>query len=238
MKTIPFLLALFISSCVAATSTRADEILLGTPHLLSGGISSVNLGIAKAEGFYLTQTVTLTGINIGIFSDTERNPDLFRFQLTNRIGPGTTYSNILASFLVGGSAIPIDPLDYCGLRPGCVSPYLSLTLPPLLLQSGEYFVVGAEVYKPSGFGGAAWQTESSALPSTVGGIGPTFYGSNIDTTNPSNSTWSAYTDKTLLDFQLLGTVSKAPEPSSLMLLGTGVLALLAVGRRKRRPLHS
>jgi hypothetical protein len=228
--------------CLAAIPARADGILLGTPHLLVPGIGGdVNPGEAVAEGFYLTQTVALTGVNIGIFSDTESNPDLFLFQLTNRIGPGTTFGNILATFPVGGSDIPPDPFDFCGLAPGCVSPYLSLAS-SLMLQPGEYFVVGAEVHKPDLLGGAAWEGESSTLPSSVGGIGPAFFSSGlIDTTNPSNSTWSAFTDNRLLDFQLLGTVSKVPEPASAFLLVGGLGALYLAGlynRQRNRHVNS
>jgi hypothetical protein len=72
MKTIPFLPASLTLCCLFSVPSRAEEILLGTPHVnvLGGGGGSVSPTAAVAEGSYLTQPITLTGINAGIFTDT------------------------------------------------------------------------------------------------------------------------------------------------------------------------
>jgi hypothetical protein len=232
MKAISLLLASLVFCCFFSVPARADEILLGTPPLQNGvgGGGFVKISVAQAEGFFLTQPITLTGINIGILSDTGYNSDRFLFQLADLIGPSSTTADILASLPVSRSRIPVSPCN----PPGC--PYLSLSLPPLTLSPGEYFLVGAEVFVSDvTASGALWGGALSTLPSTVGGIGPSFQaaGSGVNVSNPASSNWSPYTDNRILNFQLLGTVNKVPEPSSLLLLGTGVLALLAVGLRKK-----
>jgi len=224
MKTVACLLASLIVCCLMAVPVPADEILLGTPNVLSGGGGEVAPNFAEAEGFYLTRPILLTGINIGIFTDTGGPPNQFLFQLVDRIGPGATV-DVLASF-----AVPPVRIPTCL---GCIAPpYLALSLPPLTLGPDGYFLLSTEIQCSSSCGAILDETLTT-LPSTVGAIGPRFFatGSNVNSINLAASNWSASTG--IFNFQLLGTVA---EPPSLILL-TGALGLFAAGLRRRRPIH-
>ena len=212
--------------CLASLPAHADGILLGTSVTSIGGIP-VSTKAAVAQGFDLTQPVTITGIDVGIFSDTGANSDLFLFQLTDRIGPTVGSGDILASVLAPRVLFPTSPC-------GGICPSTELPLSPLNLNPGQYFLVGAEVsVKDPLASGAIWEVASAALTSAVGGVGPTFITGTSNPSDPASSNFAA--GNQLVGFSLLGVANgEVPEPSSAILLASGLLAMAGISMRKRR----
>jgi hypothetical protein len=182
----------------------------------------------------------VTGINLGIASDSVVSTEVFLFELTNRIGPGTSFENVVASFpyLAGNNGIPATPC--CSGGPGLPA-YLSLGVHSVSLGPGQYYLIASELYHPAHYGGAGWFGQTTALPSAVGTIGPQ-YGTGFtdsNTSNPADSLWSQRNFyPPFFDFQLLGTVHLVPEPSTLLPFSTGLLALCGLRLRKKTPAHS
>ncbi len=203
-----------VAAAILATATiaaRADAIAGVT-----GGIPS-GIEINDPEGISWTQTGSYKDVTISAFlSALGGSNGTGTVYLTDQIGPGTTTANQIAETTVSGLAT--EPATATTLFTG------------LDLGPGTYYLITASNL---GGDGLAWNVYNgaAAIPGISGTNNSDEFGEGVEAAYPPASSFFA-PGSNKLDFQVTGDLAATPEPSSLILLGTGLLGVVGMTRRK------
>jgi PEP-CTERM motif len=202
-----------VAAAILATATiaaRADAIAG-----MAGGSSSF-IQINDPEGISWTQTGSYTDVTISAFLSSYGGINgTGTIYLTDQIGPGTTVANQIAETTVSGLAF--GPATATTLFSG------------LDLGPGTYYLISASNL---GGGGVGWNIYdgNAAIPGISGTNNPDEFGFGEAGYPPASSFESVGTHE--LDFSVTGDIAATPEPSSLILLGTGLFGIVGMTRRK------
>jgi hypothetical protein len=177
---------------------------------------TINFGYIVSDTFNVTgSSANLTGAQFAMWlfsGDTLSSAEL---SITSGENSGTTYYNQTVSFTQSGCTLNSYGFNVCDE---------STTNFSTTLNAGTYWLNLQNASVPSG-DPVYWDENSgpsSASENTVGSIPSesfTLLGSSSTTTSTSTSTSTT-------------TTSTVPEPSSIMLFGSGILGLAGVLRRK------
>jgi hypothetical protein len=206
---------------LATVTTHADTIA----GMAGGTIKALEAN--DPEGVSWTQTQSYSNVTIsGALSTVglQGNGTVTAY-LTNQVGAGTTLANLIASATISG----------VNFEPAPTTLFSGLSLGP-----GTYYLITVTKLDPSlPFGiaedGVLWEVFSGNAP--ISGITGT---NNYDVLGdgpfafpPSAQLFSAGDHQ--FDFQVTEVpATVAPEPSSLILLGTGLLSVAALAHGKLR----
>lgn len=205
-----FLIAAAILTA-ATIAARADAI--------AGVAGGRFIGIQSndPEGISWTQTGSYTDVTISAFLSSLANGGggTGTVYLTNQIGPGTTIANQIAVTTVSGVAN--DPATATSLFSG------------LDLGPGTYYLITASNL---GGGGLGWNqyAGTAAIPG-ISGTNNFDELAEAEAAYPPASSFFAR-DGNQFDFEVTGDLAATPEPSTLVLLGTGLLGIARMARRK------
>jgi PEP-CTERM motif len=202
-----------VAAAILATATiaaRADAIAGVTGGTLIG------IEINDPEGISWTQTGSYKDVTISAFlSSTGGSNGTGTIYLTDQIGPGTTVANQIAETTVSGLAF--GPATATTLFSG------------LDLGPGTYYLITANNL---GGGGLGWNdyNGAAAIPGISGTNNSDEFGEVEAAYPPASSFFAPGTNE--LDFSVTGDIAATPEPSSLILLGTGLVGIVGMTRRK------
>jgi len=207
-----------IGGLLVARLAAADTIALGTDLKAATGLG-VEADQADAQQFTLTSALAVSSVDLGLF-ESSLLPTTVLFQLTDKIGPGTTAADVLSHTSITGTFSTTTNVA------------VGLTLAP-----GTYYLVLS--LTPPSIPDVGWSQASTILPSSVGTVGPS-YNCCFSTSTPAGPFPPSQTFKEAFelgspttpvvsefDLETPGTVS-APEPSSIVLLGSGLIGLLGL----------
>jgi hypothetical protein len=201
--------AILASATIAA---RADAI---------AGVTGGNLqNFVEAndpEGISWTQTGSYTDVTISAFLSSLGGSDgTGTIYLTDQIGPGTTVANQIAETTVSGLAF--GPATATTVFSG------------LDLGPGTYYLITASNL---GGGGLGWNVYNgaAAIPGISGTNNFDEFGQFPEAEYPPASPFSSVGTHEF-DFAVTGDIAATPEPSSLILLGTGLVGIVGMTRRK------
>jgi hypothetical protein len=199
--------AILASATIAA---RADAIAGVTGGTLIG------IEINDPEGISWTQTGSYKDVTISAFlSSLGGNNGTGTVYLTDQIGPGTTVADQIAETAVSGLAsVPATATTL----------FTGLDLGP-----GTYYLITA---RNLGGGGLGWNDYdgAAAIPGISGTNNFDEFANGEAAYPPASSFFSVGTNE--LDFAVTGDIAATPEPSSLILLGTGLFGIVGMTRRK------
>jgi hypothetical protein len=200
--------AILTSATIAA---RADAIAG-----VAGGIFFA-IQSNDPEGISWTQTGSYTDVTISAFLSSLANGGggTGTVYLTNQIGPGTTVANQIAVTTVSGVAH--SPATATSLFSG------------LDLGPGTYYLITASNL---GGGGLGWNdyAGNAAIPGISGTNNFDELAEEEAAYPPASSFFTAGLNQ--FDFEVTGDPVATPEPSTLVLLGTGLLGIARMTRRK------
>ena len=214
------LIAVALVLLAAASPAKADPIYTtsGTPPVFGGDSLSLwsggTFGEALGEAFVPTETATLTDaiVPLGIAEDFGSAGDLVTVYIESSTAAGAPSGTVLDT-LTTTTAITSTAADItftCATPTSCSLPTLSAgtTYDIVVQQTAGPDMLGWNLVSP---------TESATTYSSIGGpAGP------FDTNTGSD----------LAAFEIDGTSTATPEPSSLILLGAGLLGLVVFGRKR------
>jgi len=178
---------------------KADGVLVGNTPVTSPALA-VSSDEFLAQPFVLTGTATVSEVNVLFIADLANS--VFDLEITNGLGSS---ANVLAQ-AVFSNPLPFNP------------PPMTFSIPlNQTLSAGTYYIVAST---PSGSKGGGW---IEGVAPTVGTIPPLFFANspNNDSTFPPASNWAKLSETA--NFQVIGT--QMPEPGSLVLLCSGILAI-------------
>ena len=176
---------------------------------------TINFGFAVSDSFTLSGAASVGGIQFAAWMEPGDTLQSAEVSITSSELGGTTYFDQTVSFTQSGCASNQYGFDVCTE---------SGSLPGVQLNSGTYWLnlqnaastEGNPVYWDENSG------PSSASENTIGTIpSESFTILGADSTTTATTTTTTTT-----------TTSTTPEPTSIMLFGSGVLALAGVVRRK------
>jgi len=215
----------------ASTVTRADSILVGTDLTTSSGGSGLCPDSSDceevAQQFTFLSPVVIDQIKVAIGGPNRTfgppgsggfGSGTFDVALGSQLGTGIGIGTSTLTYPVNGPAVT-QIFDFTGLK--------------IALAPGTYYL---EVSGDN----LQW-TFAEPLTTSTGTIGSIF---SCDPTVPpfgcsSSSSWqSPSTPGNPYAFEIDGTTTPVPEPSSWLLLGAGALGLFCVNRAKRDGLSS
>jgi hypothetical protein len=203
-----------VAAAILATATiaaRADAIAGVT-----GGTLLNSPEANDPEGISWTQTGSYTDVTISAFLSSIGGSDgTGTVYLTDQIGPGTTVANQIAETTVSGLA---------NLPATATTLFTGLGLGP-----GTYYLITANNL---GGGGLGWNVYNgnAAIPGISGTNNFDEFGEVEAAYPPASSFFTVGTNE--FDFQVTGDIAATPEPSSLILLGTGLFGIVGMTRRK------
>jgi hypothetical protein len=207
---IRFLVAAAILAA-ATIAARADAIAG-----VAGG-SSNSVEVNNPEGISWTQTGSYTDVTISAFlSAASAGGGTGTIYLTDQIGPGTTVANQIAETTVSGLSFG---------QATATTLFSGLDLGP-----GTYYLITAGNL---GGGGLAWNYYggNTAIPGISGTNNSDEFNAAGMAGYPPASAF--FTDGAqVFDFQVTGDIAATPEPSSLILFGTGLFGIVGMTRRK------
>jgi hypothetical protein len=202
-----------VAAAILATATiaaRADAIAGVTGGTLT------NFQSNDPEGISWTQTGSYRDVTISAFlSSLGGSGGTGTIYLTDQIGLGTTVANQIAVTTVSGLAF--EPATATTLFSG------------LDLGPGTYYLITASNL---GGDGLAWNlyNGAAAIPGISGTNNFDEFANGEAAYPPASSFFSVGTNE--LDFAVTGNIAATPEPSSLILLGTGLVSIVGMTRRK------
>jgi PEP-CTERM motif len=210
---MPLPIRFLVAAAILATATiaaRADAIAGVT------GGTVIAIEINDPAGISWTQTGSYKDVTISAFlSSLGGSNGTGTIYLTDQVGPGTTVANQIAETTVSGLAS--EPATATALFSG------------LDLGPGTYYLITASNL---GGGGLGWNfyTGAAAIPGISGTNNFDEFAEGEAGYPPASSFFTVGTNK--LDFQVTGDIAATPEPSSLILLGTGLFGIVGTTRRK------
>jgi hypothetical protein len=202
-----------VAAAILATATiaaRADAIAGVT------GGTLIAIEINDPEGISWTQTGSYKDVTISAFlSSLGGSNGTGTVYLTDQIGPGTTVANQIAETTVSGLAS--EPATATTLFTG------------LDLGPGTYYLITANNL---GGGGLGWNdyNGAAAIPGISGTNNFDEFGEGEAAYPPASLFSTVGTNE--FDFAVTGDPAATPEPSSLILLGTGLVGIVGMTRRK------
>jgi len=194
-----------LATCVAAVPAMAQQTLY-TNGPINGEVDSwtINFGFAVSDSFTLSSPSTVQELMFGTFSFSGDVLENAEVSITSAEFGGTVYTDQTVSFTASGCFVNEFGFNVC-TQTGTFGTGVNLAAGTYWLQLSNAVVNdGDPVY---------WDENS----------GPSLASQNTVGTIPSES------------FTLLGSSSgggTVPEPSSILLLGSGILGLGALVRRK------
>lgn len=205
MKTKPAIQTILtLGAVVLAVSSNGQTLLYDNgPVNGSNTAYAINQGIMVSDNFTLGADSTVANATIGTWIDPSGSLSSVQWSITTAAFGGTT--------LASGTATTTD--TFLGISSGLYAGYYlysdSFSITPTKLAAGTYWLQLGNAAAGSGFD-AYWDANggpSSAYQSEIGSV-------------QSES------------FQLSGTITNAPEPSTIALAMLGGLSLLGFRRRK------
>lgn len=207
-------LGLAAAGFIVATQVRGSDVIFGNFDPITGlGLSSQNAaGIEWVGTSQLKQGVAFTTDN-NLY-----NVDSVVLDLSHILG---NVNDLIVSLHSDAGGMPGGSLGTFS-NPASIGqgPALFTATGIVLAPDTTYWVVG----EPSGSATVDFEWWYSLTPSPWVASG---FDSNANAWNP----WTAYTDNTP---SLVVYATPVPEPSTLLLAGSGAAAVLVFGRRKRR----
>ena len=207
---------------LAALPAMADTIYSNGPTNGNTDGWTINFGFITSDSFNVgTDGTTITGFTFAAWltpGDTLQTAEL---SITSLENAGTSFYDQVLSFTQSGCASNNYGFDVCN-----ETATLSGTQP--VLNSGSYWINLQNAISVDG-GEVYWDENSGPSSASQNGLGTipsesfTVLGSTSSTTTSTTTTSTSTTSTTG------GTV---PEPSSIMLFGSGILGLAGVIRRK------
>ena len=214
MKTrIGFVSLASFALCVALVAVPAAAQVVYSNGPINGNTDAwtINFGFVTSDSFTVANNTTLTGANFGIFlfpGDTLTSAEL---SITSSENGGTSYFDQTVNFVAQSCSVnQFQDFNVCNESTAFNGPTLSAGTYWINLQNAVS-TVGDPVF---------WDENSGPSAASQNGVGSipsesfTLLGSSTSTTSTTSTT---------------GTV---PEPSSILLLGSGILALAQVVRRR------
>ena len=176
---------------------------------------SINFGFVVSNTFDVTTTnTTVTGLNFGVWLSQGDSLTSAELSITSQENGGTIYSDQVVSFSPGTCTLNHYGFNVCNETTSFSGPTLDQGTYWLNLQNATNTLSGEKVY---------WDQNSGPSSASINSIGTipsesfTVLGTTGTSTTSSTSTTSA---------------TSVPEPSSIMLLGSGILGLASLVRRR------
>jgi len=200
------LASLAITLACVATATPAFADVLYSDGSPGPGAQQIESPLALTDSFTLSQTSTITGADLVAWIDPGASLDSLEWSI------GTSQFD---TSLGSGTADPTAG-SLLGHDGGYDIFEETFSIPSLTLGPGAYYLTLQDAVA-SDSGPVLWEVSngSSTGEQYVPNVGTVSTGPNL--------------------FDILGTASATPEPSSLLLLSTGLLGLAGVLRRKLLP---
>lgn len=218
------LLTLLCSILALVPVAKADITLYsnGPAHKTDTYAWSIGFGIAVSDSFAIQAPSTITGFSFAAWVYPNDIPLQVDWSITSAEFGGTIYGSGTANLIVGTKLwTNFNNLALC--PNGCDVDPVTVQIPGISMAVGTYWLnLTNGVTQNGGFMG--WDQN--------GGVGCTGW-NNSGSPCPSLASESAVGTIISEDPDIIGSINgTTPEPSSLVLFGSGILALASAVRRK------